>query len=342
MSRSDLHAQTKMRLRTVGSLIEDLLAWGLTEEGVPRIAGLGRPQVPLSVRAEARNLIGVSLSPERLVAVSTGLTGVALSPPIMFEVSKVVDLVSTAAAAIQQLSNSRTLAIGVGVPGFFEPATSDWLLSSAHPKQDRVSLIPLRKSARGIPLVIGNELHALSAKARLTGRLPRGDSLLVYLDDGRVGASLLVRGEANPGSIMAANELGHTTMPVKVARCYCGQVGCVERIFSTQFLRSRRCNRSFEAACENVTTTPGAKEMIDLVGRAVANAVNFARPSTLLISSSLYNMTEFRRAFEAALTRHVLGILYQRLQVEWQQLDPALNAVAAAALPIAQCFAQTP
>ena len=36
---------------------------------------------------------------------------------------------------------------------------------------------------------------------------------------------------------IAGNELGHTRFFVDTEKCYCGHPGCLERIFSTDFLQ---------------------------------------------------------------------------------------------------------
>jgi len=342
ISRSDLHERTGTRLRTVGSLVEDLISWGLIEEGPPRSSGVGRPQVPLCIRADSRNVLGVSLTANQIVLVKAGLKGDAMEPPTILPIRIVDDLVPAAAKLVQTHSDARTLAIGVGLTGFVDDVAGEWLLSSAHPAKARVSLKPLIKAAREIPISISNELHAMSAAARLSGRMPAGDSLLIRMEDGRVGASILVSGKPNSGSVMAANELGHTTMPVKVERCYCGKVGCIERIFTTRFLRSRGCSDSLDACLSRKAPLHrDAMLMVDLLCRAIANAVNLVRPANLILCTPLHGHQAFVDEFERALERHTLSILFERLKIEWQMFDPKLNAICASSLPLAAIFEES-
>lgn len=339
LSRSDLHNRTGIRLRTVGSIAEDLIGWGLIEEREPRAVGVGRPQVPLAIASETRAMVGVSMTTKRVIVVNTGLSGSVVRPAKSVVVKEGEDLVAAAAKLVREYSDEKTLAIGVGLTGFVDTSLGEWLLSAAHPSNERVSLKRLIQSAGQIPIVISNELHAMSASARLAGRLSDGDSLLIHLDDGRVAASILVNGKPNQGSVMAANELGHTTMPVNVERCYCGRVGCIERVFSSEFLKSRGEKGGLaQALSASLSTSEAVMTMVDLLCRAVANAINFVRPERVIISSPYVNRVQFVSLFEELLQHYALDILFQRIKLEWQHFDPDHNALAAAALPLASVF----
>ncbi len=279
------------------------------------------------------------MTAHRVIVVTAGLDGKVVRPPISLVVKGGDDLVAAAAKLVQEYADAKTLAIGVGLTGFVDTEIGDWLLSSAHPADDRISLKRLIRAAGVIPISISNELHAISASARLAGRLSGGDSLLIHLEDGRVAASILVDGKPNRGSVMAANELGHTTMPIETERCYCGRAGCIERIFSSEFLESQGFKKGFrDALSGNIRSNKPVLKMVDLICRAVANAINFVRPARLIVSSPYGDLKEFVTVFEELLECHTLSVLYQRLELEWQQFDPDHSALAAAALPLASIF----
>ena len=334
LSRSDLHKRTGVRLRTVGTLIDDMVRWKLVEEGEPRIAGVGRPQIPLGVKAHGVRLVGVSIGPERVSAAATWLLPDLASRPKVIQVKRVDQLIPTAVNLIGSFLQLKPWAIGVAVSGFVDVGSGSWLLSSAHPASEQCSLKPLLEAVDDVPIVISNELHAMSAAARLERRLTRGDSILVFLDDGQIGASILIDGKPNHGSILAANELGHTTMPVDVERCYCGQVGCVERIFSRRFVSSSLLASGFQGMLDAPDQPPRVRTMIDLVGRAIANAINLVRPANLVITTPLDATRGFGLQLEEAILRHTLGVLRSRLKIEWRGWSIEQSAAAAAALPL--------
>jgi predicted NBD/HSP70 family sugar kinase len=338
LSRSDLHEHTGVRLRTVGSLVEELVKWNLVEQGLPRIAGVGRPQVPLAVNINGSRLLGVSIVPKQVSVALTDLRGNVLQRDHRADVRGVDALMSLASRLIRARVKDRLFAIGISLSGFVDEQSDTWLLSSAHPKRQQVSLKPLKKAAGKIPIVIDNELHAMSAAVHLNGTVMRDDTLLIHLDDGRLAASMLVDGKPNRGSIRAANELGHTTMPVETERCYCGKVGCIERIFSRKFAGASP--REFLSSLNATRRSARTNEMIHLTGRAIANAVNFFRPASLIIASPLELSETFKREFADALAGHTLSILWQRLSVTWQPWSDDRSATAAAMLPIADSFAR--
>jgi predicted NBD/HSP70 family sugar kinase len=88
-------------------------------------------------------------------------------------------------------------------------------------------------------------MHALAARWLLTHRADhQQDVLLVWIDDGRLGAAILINGRPNRGCATGANDLGHTRFFVQTERCFCGHTGCLERIVSSRFLELHDGNGS--------------------------------------------------------------------------------------------------
>jgi len=121
---------------------------------------------------------------------------------------------------------------------------------------------------------------------------------------------------------------------VKTEMCYCGQIGCVERIFSRRFLGKRGSTVSFEALINQPKLARRTREMIDHTARAIANAVNFVRPVVLLIATSMNVTGAFRTTLETAIKAHTLAVLQSRLRIAWQPWSPEMSAAAAGALPM--------
>src|SRR5690606_35749226 len=108
-----------------------------------------------------------------------------------------------AEALLRQALDPQVLAIGVAVPGFADPQRHTLLLSSAAPGHRSVDLTPLFDAAGGTPMVLENDMHALAARWLLEkGAGGDRDTLLVSLEDGAIGAAMLIDGKPNRGCIV--------------------------------------------------------------------------------------------------------------------------------------------
>jgi predicted NBD/HSP70 family sugar kinase len=324
-SLSELHEKTGLRPNTLGEDLGFLLQAGVLrprEKSVPR--GRGRPRVPLEIDPSRRHVVGLAL---RRGSVETGtldLLGQRLTPPATVRVADPARLVAIARRLLEERLDARTAAIGVSIPGFVDSTARSVLSSPVWPGRRRFSLASLYEAAAPIPLALENDLHALAARWQLERKgEPRNDVLLVHLDDGQLGSALLVDGRPNRGCVTAANELGHVRLPVATEVCFCGRTGCLERIFSTPFLRrqTRSAGRLTER-CEAYTGhgDTALEEIVRLLAMGLGGAVNFSRVNRLVLVSPLLRHAPFAEALVSAVRREMLDEIARRVEVDvWEQ-----------------------
>src|SRR5690606_18693792 len=97
-----------------------------------------------------------------------------------------------------------------------------------------------------------------------------------------------VDGRPNRGCVVGGSELGHARFRVETQRCYCGQAGCLERIFSTAFLRARQPNgKPLADRLKAVRPDPLVDDLVEFLALGLSNAVNFVRPARLILTSRL-------------------------------------------------------
>src|SRR5439155_26811353 len=160
-----------------------------------------------------------------------------LGRPLSRTTSDRTKAVAAAQSLLRESINDQTLAIGVSVTGFVDPEARVTLHSSSFTGAGNASLEPLFETAGDRPIILENNMHALAAWWLLMHQAESDeDVLLVSLNDGQIGAALLIDGRPNRGCATGANELGHTRFFVDTETCYCGHPGCLERICSTEFL----------------------------------------------------------------------------------------------------------
>lgn len=354
ISRWEIHEQTALHPNLVGAAIAQLQRQRIVCQMKRTSRGTGRPRIPLDIDPQQRSSAGLSIAPGRVQAVRLNLRGEPLAPAFDRRIRRPHELLAAARELLKRVIDGSTLAVGVSVTGFVDPQSWTILFSSAAPSRAPLLLRPLfEEVARmhpnaGAPgqspvlMVLENDMHALSARWLLTTRTdPRDDILLVGLDDGRLGASILINGRPNRGCVVAANELGHLRLAVKTDRCYCGRSGCLERIFSQAFLRTLGVPKAMTIA--DLLRCPAAharsrRRFVDLVAMGLANAVNFVRPSRLVIVGPHVQQLKGGAGLESAIRAATLVEIEKRLVIDWWDQTCVQSAINAGWLGLAALY----
>jgi predicted NBD/HSP70 family sugar kinase len=316
-------------------------------------SGAGRPRVPLEIDPATRHVIGLALEPGRTDICRLGLAGNLLERVHVRKVDDPARLIPDAVALLAKHRNDRSLGIGVSTTGFVDPAEKKLLFSSATKGGPVSDLSPIFDAAGGLPIVLENDMHALAARWLLTHRADhQQDVLLVWIDDGRFGAAILVNGRPNRGCATGANDLGHTRFFVETERCFCGHTGCLERIVSTPFLTARDKARdkghNGKASSTQLTLAqraarfdvpgedPAIDEMTKYLACGLANAVNFVRPHRLVLVSPFTRFPAFGDALIRQTRAMVLPQLVERVRFDLWDEPGAGSAETAAWLAMAE------
>jgi predicted NBD/HSP70 family sugar kinase len=283
LSRRDLQRTLDVHPNLIGDDIAELMAQGLVREGEVTATGRGRPGIPLRIDPDRRHVIGLAISPSGVQIGRVNLLGQSLGKTTAIAPADPKTLLRRAGKLLRDAVSPQTLRVGVSTTGLVDPVSRTFLLSSAMP-QGGTSLAPLYDAAGDTPMIVQNDLHALAARWLLADRAAaREDVLLVLLEDGRMGAAMLIHGSPNQGCAIGANELGHMRFPIATPRCYCGQTGCLERIFSSKYLEetaSRRTSRQ-DAAGDRRTASTDARTVSAGSGDATARRVRSASAGAL-------------------------------------------------------------
>ena len=336
LSRWELHEATGIRPNTVGTDVAMLLQERIVRECKAEIEGRGRPRIPLEIDPDHRHVIGLAIRPGRVDIARLNLLGDAVGESRTQAVEEPDRLAALAAGLLRDNLGPRTVGLGFAVPGFVDPHAHTILSGSAAGGEHTVSLQSLYDTADKLPVALENDMHALAARWLLTHEPDTEqdrdqDVLLVYLEDGQLGAAMLINGRPNRGCVIGGNELGHTRLPVETDPSYMGHKGTLESVGSTAFLR-RQDGRSVSLArrAEQYDGTDLAmSRMLELLGMGIANAVNFMRPNRVVLVSDLLRHRRFADALITQTRSQVLREIDRRTVVElWPQAasDPAHTA----------------
>jgi predicted NBD/HSP70 family sugar kinase len=327
-SRSDLHELTGVVANRVGVAASLLMERGVLRECQAKPSGGGRPRVPLEIDPVRRHMVGLTVWPGAVSVAKVNLRGGLVGKPVARLVSgDAGKLIAAATALLGKSVNEQTLGVGVSVPGFYDSGSKRVLSGMVVPGQEPVSLLPVCECAGDLPVVIENDMHALAARWSLTHRaVTDHDVLLVNIADGVLGAAVLIGGRPNRGCVSSANELGHMRYFADTERCYCGQRGCLERIFSSGYLSrvEGRGGAGDDVLMDRLASyrsgDRAVETLIDYLANGVANVVNFIRPHRVVLVSELTRYPEASDLLTASIRSRLLGELVDRVRVDlWEQ-----------------------
>lgn len=336
LSRGEVEAATGLHANTVARAVDRLVRKGYLREGVGVPGGRGRPRIPIDVDPDRACVAGIAIGVGEVSSVVLGLRGDPRAAAERMTVSGANEVGMAVRQGFERALRAAPLAVGVSVTGFVDPERMRILFSSAAPGHP-VDLAPAFRDAAKAPVVLDSEIHAFSLRWIMDhAECADRDVLVVTLEDGAVGASFLVNGRPNRGCVLGGNELGHMRLCVDTEPCYCGGTGCVERVFSTAYLRREGGEGQLEGALSGSELAPAARRIVELLALALANATLFARPHRLVLAGTLARHAAFRSELEEAWRRQLPAVFRPRTGMDWWPVGATVSAETAGWLAIAR------
>jgi len=318
----------------------------------------------LEIDPGRRQMIGLTIWPGAVSVARVNLQGHLVGKPLARLVSdRPSRLVGSAAALLGKALGPEVMGVGVSVPGFYDSSSRRVLFGPVAPGREPVSLAPVCEAAGDLPVVIENDMHALAARWLLTHRASAGqDVLLVNVGDGSLGAAMLIGGRPNRGCVSSANELGHMRYFTDTGRCYCGQTGCLERIFSSAYLKRIEGVVGSTEVSEDVSGGVGGSEvgggvlmrrssryqtgdevletLYDYLANGIANVVNFIRPHRLVLVSELTRYPGVCDLLSRSIRSRLLSELVDRVRFDLWDQPVARQAETAGWLALAGLYCE--
>ena len=308
--RVEIARRTGLSQAAVTKAVAPLIETGfVTEQGAVPVdvdsqLGIGRPVSPLTVVPSSVSVIGVKVTPTSLIGVTTDFTAGILSvrheklddtaPERVIE--RLAELVK---ALIGSLKSGEALAgpligIGVAVSGDVD-ARHGVVRDSPLMGWRGVPVAELLGKRIKVPIVVTNDVRALTVAEHWFGVGVNADSFAVVTIGSGIGCGLYINGEVVSGAYGVSGELGHLPLAPGNLVCTCGRRGCVETVASSDAILARTRETTGRADLDLAGAIKlahegdeQAREAFDrageVIGAALAAMVNLVGPELVVIA----------------------------------------------------------
>lgn len=298
MSRSDLSRRTGLTSAAVTKVVNPLTQAGYLREGGPTLSGgLGRPAGRVEICGDAAYVVGMKVTGTEVLGVLVDLAGQTravlgreLASPEVEHVVETIGEVTEALCATPE-HRERLRHVAVGISGGVDESG---LVSYSHfLGWHGVRLAPLVHARLGLPVIVENDVRALTAGERWFGAGAGRSSFAVVTVGAGIGCALSVQGQVLTGVHGVSGELGH--LPIAGDRlCHCGGVGCLDTVATTSsILRDVSAAVGAEVASLDDAVDWGrrdarAAEVFRVAGHAlglgIASVVNLFGPQCVVLT----------------------------------------------------------
>lgn len=194
--------------------------------------------------------------------------------------------------------------IGFGTPGSLDPKlgvmknSNSTILNGKPLKQDLEAHL-------GIPVVIANDANCfVLAETRLgiiKEQFPKAKNVFGVIMGTGVGGGIVMDGKSIGGLQGIGGEWGHNFLDDSGGQCYCGKVGCVEKVISGPALENyyfketgnRKPLKDIVALAESKVDPTAQKTMLRLIeffGKSLSVIINILDPDVIVIGGGVGNI----------------------------------------------------
>ncbi|SCL17157.1 ROK family protein (putative glucokinase) [Micromonospora nigra] len=390
-------------MRTVEPLHQRLLRLLRDEGAVSRAELADRLQIPRPrLLAELERLVGLGYVAEAGMAASRGgrrSTLVELSPHLRFAAvdlgassidvevvngrlepvaayAEPADIRSGPKVILQRVNDllhkarvdgayERLAAVGIGVPGPVSFRDGVPVSPPIMPGWDRFPVRELLTREHGCPAVVDNDVNIMAIGERHGGVAHSIDDFLFVKIGTGIGCGIYLSGEVYRGTDGCAGDIGHIQVDSHGPVCSCGNIGCLEALFSgaalakdataaarggsSPALAERLAARSTVTALDvaagagegDVTCIQLIRDGGRRVGGVLAGLVSFTNPSMIVIGGGLAQLGHILLAeIRSVVYRRSLPLATGNLPVVLSELGPRAGVAGAAVLASDVAFAE--
>lgn len=315
LSRAELSRRLTLSPASLTKITRPLVDAGVfIERSATSEGGLGRPSQPLDLDARFAYFIGIKLTGEAIYAVLTDARANIVDEVDEQLDDQAVDAVVRKIAAIATslpLRHGRVAGIGICLSGNASRAESS-VRNSPFLHWKGVPLADLVREATGLPVVLENDVRALTAAEQWFGEAAELDSFAILTFGVGIGCGMVTNGAQIEGHQGASGLIGHFPIDDRGPFCYAGHRGCAHAYATTSGIAKSLSSAlgagqvSFERCVELARAgDPIARAVFDEAGTAIgtllAVVINLVGPERIFISGE--GAVIYRLGEQAALSR---------------------------------------
>lgn len=255
--------------------------------------------------------------------------------------------------------------IGIGVPGPVSFRDGVPVSPPIMPGWDRFPVRELLTREHGCPAVVDNDVNIMAVGERNAGVAHSVDNFLFVKIGTGIGCGVFLGGEVYRGTDGCAGDIGHIQVDSHGPVCTCGNVGCLEAVFSgaalareaTAAARSGTSPALAERLATNgvvtaldvaVAAVEGDVVCVQLIrdggrriGTVLAGLVSFVNPSMIVIGGGLAQLGHIMLAeIRSVVYRRSLPLATGNLPLVLSELGPRAGVAGAAVLASEIAFEQ--
>ncbi|SCG76079.1 ROK family protein [Micromonospora coxensis] len=256
-------------------------------------------------------------------------------------------------------------AVGVGVPGPVSFRDGVPVSPPIMPGWDRFPVRELLTREHGCPAVVDNDVNIMAIGERHGGVAHSVDDFLFVKIGTGIGCGIYLSGEVYRGTDGCAGDIGHIQVDSHGPMCSCGNIGCLEALFSGAALAkdaTAAARSGASPALAERLSTRGAVTAMDVaegavegdvtciqlirdggrrVGGVLAGLVSFTNPSMIVIGGGLAQLGHILLAeIRSVVYRRSLPLATGNLPVVLSELGPRAGVAGAAVLASDVAFAE--
>lgn len=238
-SRADLARALDLSPAHITQLTRRLVADGLLQELDQQPTHGGRPGRPLGLVSAAGRAVGIKLAPDHLTFAEVGVDGQvvrSLTQPFDAQAPTALRALADATRTFVAAGGEEpVLGIGVGVPG----TVVDLAEGVVELTQIGWHAVPLGHTLRtelGLPVLVENNVTALTLAEGLYGSAQNRDNVLVTTIGTGIGAGVVLDGMICRGHAGGVGAVGHIPVVEDGPPCQCGGRGCLEALIGEDAL----------------------------------------------------------------------------------------------------------
>ena len=192
--------------------------------------------------------------------------------------------------------------LGIAHPGTIDPAT-DLLKNSNTTELNGKSLRRDLENFLNIPVRCANDANCFAVAETLAGAVPATvpNARVVFgvIMGTGVGGGVVIDGKVIGGRHGIGGEWGHNFLDVSGGSCYCGKVGCTERIISGPALEkfyaaqtgtARKLADIVARRNEDEAAAATVERLLDFFGRGISSVINVLDPDAIVLGGGVGNV----------------------------------------------------